>query len=140
MTTPRTTSDVIILPNPPMPENFVTAQYYDQNLNVIGMIQWATITATLNFNVVGNWQVVLPYTDAVWNQMMNGDFVVLFNWRGLFTFGGKCETPAYADSIYGSTSGSSNAPSGLAGPFITLSGGDFLQIIANKIAYPDPTS
>jgi len=66
-------------------------------------------------------------------MIMSGDFCVNVNWRGLFTFGGKCEQPGYVDSIPGA-SGSAYG----AGPFITLSGADYLALVANRIAYPSP--
>jgi hypothetical protein len=64
--------------------------------------------------------------------MMSGDFIVEINWRGLFSFGGKCEQPGFQDSVPGAASGVG------AGPFITLSGADYLGLIANRICYPSP--
>lgn len=122
---------------PPLPENEVWVQYFDEHLNVLGMIEWATVTATLNYNAVGSWNVVMPFSQALWNVMMTGDFVIQVNWRGLFTFGGKCEQPAFSNSIPGSTTAA--ASGGRAGPFITLSGADFMACLANRICYPDPT-
>ena len=123
---------------PPLPEHTVWAEFLDLNLNPNGLIPYATITATLYYNAVGSWQIVLPYSDAVWNQIMAGDFLVRISWRGLFTFGGKCEQPSYTDSIPGATSGGSIAGS-IAGPFIILSGADYTAILANRICFPDPT-
>jgi hypothetical protein len=94
------------------------------------------MTATLYYNAVGTWSMIVPYTDSLWNQMMSGDFLVNVNWRGLFTFGGKCEQPGYVDSIPGSSGGSGSQN----GPFITLSGADYLALIANRIAYPTPSA
>jgi hypothetical protein len=122
---------------PPLPENEVMVQYFNESLVSQGMIEWATVTATLNYNAVGSWNVVMPFTQAMWNMMMSGDFVIQVNWRGLFTFGGKCEQPAFSNSIPGSTSAA--ASGGRAGPFITLSGADFMAPLANRICYPDPT-
>jgi hypothetical protein len=65
--------------------------------------------------------------------MMAGDFFVQVNWRGLFTFGGKCEQPGYSDSIPGAGGGSPGS-----GSFITLSGADYLGLMANRICYPSP--
>jgi len=128
---------VIQLIPPPVvpPEDTVYVDWLSPSLVSQGMIQYATVTATLTYNTVGSWSILLPYSDAMWNQMMTGEFVVRINWRGLFTFGGKCEQPTYSDSIPGASGGAG----GLAGPFITLSGADFLSIIANRICYPDPT-
>lgn len=113
-------------------------QYYDQHLVSQGMIQWATITATLNYNVVGSWTIVMPYSQSIWNMMMAGDFIIDVNWRNLFHFGGKCETPAFSNSIPGANA-TGAVSSGVAGAFITLSGADYLAMIANRICYPDPT-
>jgi len=76
--------------------------------------------------------MLVPYTDALWAQMMAGDFIVEVNWRGLFTFGGKCEQPGYQDSIPGA------GGSAQSGPFISLSGADYLGLVANRIAFPSP--
>jgi hypothetical protein len=109
------------------------------NLTSIGMFQFSTINAVLYYNAVGSYSIQLPYTDAVWAQMMGGDFIVRVNWRGLFTFGGKCEQPVYSNSLPGSVSGGSVGSGGGAGQFITLVGADYLAILANRICYPDPT-
>jgi hypothetical protein len=112
----------------------VYVEIIDNNLVSRGAIQFVTLTATLYYNAVGSWSMLVPYSDALWNQMMSGEFMVNVNWRGLFTFGGKCEQPGYQDSIPGSTGGSGTS----SGPFIALSGGDYLALIANKIAFPSP--
>jgi hypothetical protein len=125
---------------PPIPPDEVWAEILDTNLVSHGLIQYASINAQLYYNAVGSWSILAQYTDDLWNLMMhtlNGQFIVSINWRGIFTFGGKCETPSYMDSIPGSTG--MTAGGGLAGPFIALAGADYLGLIANKIAYPDPT-
>jgi len=91
------------------------------------------ITAQLYYNAVGSWTLTVPYTDALWNLIMAGDIFINVNWRGLFTFGGKCENPGYQDSIPGAAGGASGS-----GPFIVLNGGDWLSLIANRICYPSP--
>jgi hypothetical protein len=121
---------------PPQPEMDIMVQYCDNNLTPLGMIQWATINATLYYNAVGSWSVLAPYNQGLWDAMVNGDFIILVSWRGLFTFGGKCETPTYESSIPGVGGGQG---SGYSGDFISISGGDFLQVVANRLAYPDPT-
>jgi hypothetical protein len=111
-------------------------EYLDQNLVSKGMLQFVNINANLYYNSVGSWTIVVPYTDGLWNQILAGDFFVSIHWRGLFTFGGKCEQPGYVDSIPGSAG---TAQSGHNGPFITLTGADYLALLANRIAYPNPT-
>src|ERR1700746_2210590 len=74
-------------------QDYVTAQFFNSNLVALGPLQFINLTATLYYNAVGTWSMLVPYTDALWNQMMAGDFIVEVNWRGLFTFGGKCEQP-----------------------------------------------
>jgi hypothetical protein len=81
--------------------------------------------------------MLVPYSDVLWNMIQSGDFIVNINWRGLFSFGGKCEQPGYIDSIPGSTG--AGAAGSLSGPFISMSGADYLAIIGNRIAYPNPT-
>jgi len=112
----------------------VWAEILDANLVSQGPIQFATLTAQLYYNAVGSWSIVVPYSDSLWTMMMSGDFFVNINWRGLFSFGGKCEQPGYQDSIPGSTGGAGSA----SGPFIVLSGADYLGLIANRICYPNP--
>ena len=111
--------------------NEVWVEILNNNLVSQGPIQFVNLTAQLYYNAVGSWSMTVPYTDALWNIMMAGDFIVHVNWRGLFTFGGKCEQPGYQDSIPGVGGGAAGA-----GPFITLSGADYLALIANRIAYP----
>jgi hypothetical protein len=108
----------------------------DKNLVSQGPIQFVTITATLYYNAVGSYSILVPYSDALWNMMMSGDFMVNVNWQGLFTFGGKCEQPQYQDSIPGSI----GAATITAGPFILLSGADYLALLANRIVYPTPSA
>lgn len=117
-------------------QDLVWVEIIDKNLVSQGPIQFATLAATLYYNAVGSWSLLVPYSDALWNQMMSGDFMVNINWRGLFSFGGKCEQPGYQDSVPGSTGGSGS----LSGPFIALSGGDYLALLANRICYPTPGS
>ena len=113
----------------------IFVEILNSNLVSQGVVQFVTISAQLYYNAVGSWSILVPYTDALWNLMMAGDFIVNVNWRGLFTFGGKCEQPQYSDSVPGSFGGQGQ----FSGPFITLSGGDYLALLANRIAYPNPT-
>jgi hypothetical protein len=114
-------------------QDYVWVEIIDKNLVSQGPVQFVNLTAQLYYNAVGSWTVTVPYTDFLWNIMMAGDFFVNINWRGLFTFGGKCEVPGYVDSVPGAVgSGTYN------GPFITLSGADYLGLIANRIVYPTP--
>jgi hypothetical protein len=105
----------------------------DSNLISQGPVQFVNLNAQLYYNAVGSWTITVPYTDALWNLIQAGDIFVNVNWRGLFSFGGKCESPGYQDSIPGAVGGSSGS-----GPFIVLNGGDWLGLIANRIAYPSP--
>jgi hypothetical protein len=107
-------------------------QFYNSSLVAQGPLQFVNLTATLYYNAVGSWSMLVPYSDALWAQMMAGDFIVEVNWRGLFSFGGKCEQPGYQDSIPGAAGGSQS------GPFISLAGADYLGLIANRIAFPSP--
>lgn len=116
-------------------QDIISVQFFNSNLVSQGVVQFITINAQLFFNAVGAWTIVVPYTDALWAQMQAGDFIVEVNWRGLFTFGGKCEQPQYSDSIPGSFGGQGE----YSGPFITLTGADYLALVANRIAYPNPT-
>lgn len=110
----------------------IWVEILDRNLVSQGIVQFVNITAQLYYNAVGSYTITVPYSDALWNQMMSGDFMVNVNWRGLFSFGGKCETPGYQNSIPGAGGGVSS------GPFITLAGADYLGLIANRICFPSP--
>lgn len=113
----------------------IYVEILNSNLVSQGVVQFVSISAQLYFNAVGSYSILVPYTDSLWAMLMAGDFIVSVNWGGLFTFGGKCEQPQYSDSIPGSYGGQGQ----FAGPFITLNGGDYLALIANRIAYPNPT-
>jgi hypothetical protein len=126
----------VYVPPPAGSADQIWVEILDKNLVSQGPVQFANVTAQLYYNAVGSWSVLVPYTDALWNIMMSGDFIVNVNWRGLFTFGGKCEQPGYVDSIPGAVGG--GAASSYAGPFITLAGADYLALIANRICYPSP--
>jgi len=117
-------------------QDYVWVELIGNNLVSQGPIQFVTLTAQLFYNAVGSWSILVPYTDALWNMIMSGDFMVNVNWRGLFSFGGKCENPGYQDSIPGSTGGQGS----FNGPFIVLNGADYLGLIANHICYPAPAS
>ena len=126
-----------VLYNPPSAGSLeqVWVEILDHNLVSQGPVQFVTMTAQLYYNAVGSWSVLAPYTDALWNLIQAGDIFVNVNWRGLFNFGGKCEQPGYQDSIPGAAgAGAQN------GPFIVLSGADWLGLIANRICYPAPAS
>jgi hypothetical protein len=128
-----------LVDNPPVPEYAALVELLStSNLASIGMVNFATINATLYHNAVGSYTILAPYTDALWAQVMSGNFIVRVKWRGLFSFGGKCETPTFSDSIPGATSGGGSSGSH-SGPFITLAGADYLALIANRICYPNPT-
>ena len=114
-------------------QDYVWVEILDKNLVSQGIVQFVSLSAQLYYNAVGSYTITVPYSDSLWNIMMAGDFMVNVNWRGLFTFGGKCETPGYQDSIPGA--GGSVTGSG---PFITLVGADYLGLIANRICYPSP--
>lgn len=118
-------------------QEIVTAQILNSSLVAQMPIQFVTLTAQLYYNQVGSWTIVVPYSDALWNVAMAGDCIVEVNWRNLFTFGGKCEQPGYTDSLPGARQGGSSGVS-TPGPYIVLSGGDYLALLANKIAYPNP--
>lgn len=117
-------------------QDYVWVEILDHNLVVQGVIQFANLTATLYYNAVGSWSMIVPYSDVLWNMMMSGEFIVNINWRGLFSFGGKCEQPGYIDSIPNAAGGQI----AYSGPFISLSGADYLALIANRIAYPNPAA
>lgn len=113
--------------------DIVWVEILDHNLVSQGPVQFVNIQAQLYYNAVGSWTITVPYTDALWNIMMAGDFFINVNWRGLFTFGGKCENPGYQDSVPGAAGGGAGS-----GPYITLAGADWLGLIANRICYPSP--
>lgn len=112
----------------------VWVEILDHNLVSQGPVQFLSIQAQLYYNAVGSWTITVPYTDALWAIMMSGDFFINVNWRGLFTFGGKCENPGYQDSVPGAAGGGSAG----AGRYIILTGADWLGLIANRICYPSP--
>src|SRR6516165_843966 len=86
-------------------QDYVWAELLGPNLVSNGPIRFVNLQAQLYYNQVGSWSLLAPYTDALWNMIQSGDFMVNINWRGLFSFGGKCEQPGYIDSIPGSTGG-----------------------------------
>jgi hypothetical protein len=113
------------------PSGDVTIQLFDANMVPKMSITFVSLTATLYFNAVGAWALIAPFDQTLWNYLMASDTFVEVDWRGVFKFGGKCEQPGFQDSVPGSGS------SGQIGPFITMSGSDYLSQIANRIAYPD---
>jgi hypothetical protein len=114
----------------------VTATLLDNTLTAQAPIQFVSLTAQLYYNAVGSWSMVVPYSAGLWAKAMSGEFIVEINWRGLFTFGGKCEQPGYSDALPGARGGGSS--SGQDGPFMILSGADYLALIANRLAFPAP--
>jgi len=125
-------------PPPSGSQDQVWVEFLNNNLVSQGVIQFANLSATLYYNAVGSWTMLVPYSDVLWNMIQSGDFIVNVNWRGLFSFGGKCEQPGYIDSIPNSIGG--GAAGAFSGPFISLSGADYLAIVGNRIAYPNPAA
>jgi Siphovirus ReqiPepy6 Gp37-like protein len=124
-----------LLYNPPSAgsQDQIWVEILNQNLVSQGIVNFVTITANLYYNAVGSWTILCPWNQNIWNLMMAGDFFVQVNWKGLFSFGGKCETPGYQDSLPGSISANQ-----YPGPFMTLTGADWLGLIANRICFPNP--
>lgn len=114
----------------------ISAQWLNSSLVPQGLIPYNTLTATLYYNAVGTWSMTVPYSDMMWAMIQSGDFIVHVDWKGLFSFGGKCEVPGYDDTVPGTTGGSAGA----IGSFITLAGADYKALIANRLAYPAPAS
>jgi hypothetical protein len=110
---------------------------------------FSTLNAELLYNFVGSWAITVPYSDEIWGRVKkviivdpdtgditrNGDCVMEFDWQGLFKFGGKVENVGYSFTVPGASTGAGTA----SGPMITLSGGEYSALIANRIAFPDPT-
>jgi hypothetical protein len=115
------------------PQGDVTVQLLDKNLIPKMAINFVSLNASLYYNAVGSWSLVAPFDQQLWNYLMAGDTIIEVDWRGMFKFGGKCEQPGFQDSVPGAnTSGA-----GQSGPYITMSGADYLALIANRIVYPD---
>lgn len=115
------------------PKGDVTVQLLDTNMVPRMAINFVSLSANLYFNAVGSWVLVTPFNQQLWNYLMAGDTFVEVDWRGVFKFGGKCEQPGFQDSV----PGTSSSGSGQIGPYITMSGADYLGLIANRIAYVD---
>lgn len=141
-------------PPPGGSKNPIAATLRDENMNVLAPIPFSTLDAQLFYNFVGSWSMTIPYDDAFWQFVKkvisidpisgditrNGDCVVCIDWQGLFEFGGKVEKVGYSFATPLSPgTGGSPGPIIAPGPQITLSGGDYLALIANRIAFPDPT-
>lgn len=143
-----------VFPPPGGSSDPVTAVLMDENLNPIAPINFTSLTAQLFYNFVGSWAMAIPFDDSFWQQVkkfitvdpvtgaitQNGLCTIEVNWQGLFKFGGKVEIPGYSFTTNqqagtGTTSGPVTAP----GPLITLGGADYLSLVANRIAFPDPT-
>src|ERR1700742_4985281 len=108
----------------------VVVTLFDSTMTPRMPIQFYSLSATLYYNAVGSWSMIVPYSADLWNATMTGDFSIEVDWRGMFKFGGKCEQPGYQDSIPGANA----TGAGQAGPFIILSGADYLALLANRIA------
>lgn len=144
----------VIFPPPGGSTDPITAVLMDENLNVIAPINFATLTAQLYYNFVGAWSMTIPFDDDFWQIVkkfitidpvtgaitQNGLCTVEVDWQGLFTFGGKVETPGYSfTNNQQAGTGVSAGPVAAPGPLITLGGADYLALVANRIAFPDPT-
>ena len=130
-----TLAPVGFIPPTSGPVGDVTVQILNSSLVPKMMVNFSSLAATLYFNAVGSWTIVAPFDPVLWGMISGGDNFVEVDWRGVFKFGGKIEQPGFQDSVPGSS-----ASSGQIGPYITMSGADYLALIANRIAYPDPTA
>jgi hypothetical protein len=117
----------------------ITATLYDcETLTAQCVLPLETMSATIYYNQVGSWACGFKYSDYIWqimkDCMADEGFVVWFNWGGQVSFGGKCETPGYQDSVPGVNS----AAVFTVGTQIVLGGATLEAIIANRIAFPIP--
>lgn len=98
-------------------------------------IAWATLDATITHNDVGSWTITAPADDR--NRALlgfDGDGLVeplgvVIDWNGIATIVGLVEEANPDRKRDGDTLTQT----------ITLSGGDMLALLANRIAYPDAT-
>jgi hypothetical protein len=94
------------------------------------------IDVTLSYNEVGAVVIDLPPDDRNWELIVddvNGDLVpfgLVLNWNGVFEVPLLIEGWAFKRTL----------TEGRITETITLTGADFLAVIANRIAYKDPTT
>jgi hypothetical protein len=117
------------------PVGDVTVQLLDSTLKARMAINFTSLTAKLYFNAVGSWTLVTPFDQNLWGFITGGDCIIEVDWRGMFKFGGKCEQPGFQDSIPGQNA----SGVGQSGPYITMSGADYLALVANRIVYVNNT-
>jgi hypothetical protein len=99
-------------------------------------LNWSAIQLVPSFNEVGSWTmtaVATPDVQALAVFDSDGTLVpfgIVANWNGLFTFTGKAEE-CEADRVIGD--------GGQVLETLTFTGPDMLSVLAERIAYPDPT-
>jgi hypothetical protein len=110
----------------------VSVEALDGNLNPLGPISYIKTEFTPRYNQVGSWTLTLPATDKNWELAATTDLCISSNWNGVWSGFGFLETWNPSRTIDNTT--------GLVTDTITLSGADGLGLIANRMAYPKPTS
>lgn len=107
----------------------VLVEARNSSLGSVGPLEFSKLELTPRFNAVGSWSITLPATARTWEMTRLPDVGIVVDWNGVYRFSGQAETWKYEQTIQ----------DGKISELITLSGADDLGIIANRIAYPNPT-
>lgn len=98
------------------------------DLTPLGVLTWTKLDATVRYNAVGSWSLTLPATEANWVLTRTPCVGVIVDWNEVYRFSGFAETWGFERSV----------TDGQVTEIITLSGGDDLALVANRVAYADP--
>ena len=109
----------------------VSVNARDGSLNSLQPIVWSKIDLITRYNQVGAFTLTLPPTEQNWTLSDVTDLGVVVDWNGVYQFTGTVETFNPQKQIDDST--------GQITETITLAGADDLALVANRIAYPDPS-
>lgn len=99
-------------------------------------IPFVKMDVTVAYNQVGAFTLQMPATARTWDLIHldgNGELVpvgLVFNWRGIYTVPLLAEDWSFDRTV--------SVDTGQISETLTLVGSDFLSLLANRIAYPNP--
>lgn len=132
-------SPVVSVPARPLPEvlrGAITVEPFDLDTGVRrAPLNWQTVQAIPTFNAAGSWTMTVAATPDVQDLLLFDQgtlrpFGVFIDWNGVYQFTGKAEEVETDRTI---------GDNGQIIETVTFSGPDALFILAERIAYPDPT-
>jgi hypothetical protein len=99
-------------------------------------IEYLRLEINVKRNRVGSWTLEMPANERNWELIQldnNGGLIpvgIVVDWNGVYTFSGHAESWSFSRALI----------EGRIVETLTLTGSDWLSLLANRIAYPNPAA